>query len=303
MTNSSINSGSLDLHALSTPSFVTKVHHAPYAAIAPTQSSLSAAGKTILITGGATGIGNSIARNFAAAGASTIILLARRADTLTSASKELSSTYPKTQVLTYAASITDSNGINEVFKKAREAATSRSIDILVTSAAAAHTLGPTFSIPDSQIRDSFETNVMGNLNLVRAFLDASSSDSKPKILLDVSTNVTFQPTLSMSAYGATKSMFTYFLRHIRPEHSNLRVHSFHPGSVWTPLAQNAGIPKDAIKWDDADLPGQFAVWLASPQAKFTDGRMVLAHWDVEDLVKNKDIIEKDPKFGTMWLNV
>ncbi|GFF36567.1 serine 3-dehydrogenase [Aspergillus udagawae] len=56
-------------------SFVSTLHRAPYPAIDPRRPSSSAAGKTILITGGATGIGFAVARNFALAGASTIVFL------------------------------------------------------------------------------------------------------------------------------------------------------------------------------------------------------------------------------------
>jgi hypothetical protein len=50
--------------------FTKTFHKNPYDAIDPTQPSLSAAGKTILITAGHTGIGFAITQNFAIAGAS-----------------------------------------------------------------------------------------------------------------------------------------------------------------------------------------------------------------------------------------
>jgi hypothetical protein len=32
-----------------------------------------------------------------------------------------------------------------------------------------------------------------------------------------------------------------------------------------------------------DLPANFAVWLASDEAKFLDNKLVWAHWDVDEL--------------------
>lgn len=47
-----------------------------------------------------------------------------------------------------------------------------------------------------------------------------------------------------------------------------------------------------------DLPGQFAVWAASEEAKFLHGRFVWAKWDVAELCKGplRERIDKDPEF-------
>lgn len=54
-----------------------KIHKRAYPAILPDRSSLSQAGRTVLITGGSAGIGHSIAKAFAVAGASRIIIVGR----------------------------------------------------------------------------------------------------------------------------------------------------------------------------------------------------------------------------------
>lgn len=47
-----------------------------------------------------------------------------------------------------------------------------------------------------------------------------------------------------------------------------------------------------------DLPGQFAVWAASEEAKFLHGRFVWAKWDVNELRQGKlrEMIDNDPEF-------
>lgn len=47
-----------------------------------------------------------------------------------------------------------------------------------------------------------------------------------------------------------------------------------------------------------DLPGQFAVWAASEEAKFLHGRFVWAKWDVTELRKGplREAIDADPGF-------
>jgi hypothetical protein len=41
------------------------------------------------------------------------------------------------------------------------------------------------------------------------------------------------------------------------------------------------------------LPGQFAVWLASKEAEFLKGRFLWTNWDVEELMKRKFEFELD----------
>ena len=44
------------------------------------------------------------------------------------------------------------------------------------------------------------------------------------------------------------------------------------------------------------LPASYAVWLASPRAAWTNGRMLWAQWDVEELEAKKDQIAEDNLF-------
>jgi len=48
-----------------------------------------------------------------------------------------------------------------------------------------------------------------------------------------------------------------------------------------------------VSRDDMSLPSSFAVWLASPAAAWTGGRLLWAHWDVEELAAMKDDIMKE----------
>ena len=49
------------------------------------------------------------------------------------------------------------------------------------------------------------------------------------------------------------------------------------------------------------LSGDFAVWLASPEAEFLNGRYVWAAWDVDEMIAMKDKVASDPGFLTMSL--
>jgi NAD(P)-dependent dehydrogenase (short-subunit alcohol dehydrogenase family) len=71
------------------PQVVPTFHKRPYPAISPLRPELSQSGKTVLITGGAEGIGFSIARNFVRASVSKIIILDVDEDALIAATFEL----------------------------------------------------------------------------------------------------------------------------------------------------------------------------------------------------------------------
>lgn len=62
----------------------------PYEAISPSRPELSQAGKTVVVTGGNSGIGYSIARGFIQASAKHVIILGRRQDVVKSAAEKLS---------------------------------------------------------------------------------------------------------------------------------------------------------------------------------------------------------------------
>src|SRR6266536_1232588 len=107
---------------MSQPTFknsFTKIYRkGPYLAISPTRPVLSASvkGKTILITGGHTGIGHAIASNFAIAGAAHVIILGRRGHVLEKARNELSTAHSSTEFHAFAVSIVDEKMVGAVFR-------------------------------------------------------------------------------------------------------------------------------------------------------------------------------------------
>lgn len=82
--------------------FTKTWHTGPYDFISPTRPELSAAGRNVIVTGGATGIGNAIAVAFAQAGAKSVAIVGRRLDALKSGAATISAALPTgsdTQVL------------------------------------------------------------------------------------------------------------------------------------------------------------------------------------------------------------
>lgn len=213
-------------------------------------------------------------------------------------------------MLTYALDISDDQAVKSTFATVREKlGPGNDIDILVLCAAQLPPVGPALSYSTSEIRVFMDTNILGNITVVRNFL-CTEDAAKPalvanKTILEVATNGAYVLYPTMSLYSITKGAFTMFLRHVAAEYegTGLRVHSFNPGSVLTAPAKEAGMDENSAPWDDVSLPAGFAVWLASPQASFLNGRYVSSNWDVDELTAKKDNFLADQDLGKIVLKV
>lgn len=271
--------------------FTKLSHKEPYPAISPSQPSLTAQGKTILITGGSEGIGYAIVTAFAAAGAANIIILSRRAELLEEAKKNVTQAHPATKVHTFPASIDDAEKVKSAFADVRTQIVEP--DIIVLCAARGQQPAPTLEVPVDGFWKDFEINVRGNLSVVTEYLHPDTLTKKKKII-NVSTTGAHQRIPGMAGYGASKEAFVHILMHLQEEHVDKNVHitSYHPGPILTSTAKANGFDKYPIPWENVNLPGQFALWLASKDAEFLTGRFVYASWDVDELKARAKEIEK-----------
>jgi NAD(P)-dependent dehydrogenase (short-subunit alcohol dehydrogenase family) len=235
------------------PRPVHTFRRSPYPAISPTQPHLSQAGKTILITGGATGIGLDISTSFAAAGASHIIIIGRRSDKLAAAKASLESTYASTKIHPFAASITDPGAVSSIFEETRRSI--GEIDVLVLCAAFSAPRTSIVTLSASDLEESFKVNVLGNLALVRNFLSVPPTAETPKTIIDISSSATHLPVALHAAYSASKAALTMLVRAVGAENAEgdggpLRVHSLHPGAVFTEMQETAGWSYNSAFHDD-----------------------------------------------------
>ncbi|KAL8715437.1 MAG: hypothetical protein Q9220_000771 [cf. Caloplaca sp. 1 TL-2023] len=294
-------------------SFTHINHKDTYPAISPSLPSLSAAGKTVLVTGASQGIGLAIAHAFAAASVSRLILLARRAEALDLASASLKDAFPSLDVKTISADIADPSLAPSFFDGVEVP------DILVLNAGYLHRSRPALALPPEDIRTSFAINVFGNYALVQAYLaplsqpgfienrhdDLPIEGEKPekqRTIINITTSVTQFHQPGMSAYGASKEALVHLLGHIHTEYGRHGVHvrNLHPGHIYTSLLEKHGLERDFMPWDSLALGAHAAVWLASDEAAFLDGRIIWAQWDIEELKQRADEIKESAyllKFG------
>nr|POE51589.1 glucose and ribitol dehydrogenase like 2 [Quercus suber] len=160
------------------------VHHKVYDRISPLKPELSARGKNIVVTGGGTGIGKSIAMSFAQAGAQSVTILGRREKQLTEALKEMTvAATDEHSVLMYQ--VADLMKREEVDKAlASVVAKVGKLDVLVSNAAALPKLGPITSYDASEFMRGFDMNVLTGFNAVQAFLPVAKPDAT---IINIST--------------------------------------------------------------------------------------------------------------------
>lgn len=153
------------------PSPTTKWHSNTYPSLSPSRPSLSAAGKTVLITGGGSGIGAATALSFAEASASRIALVGRREQPLLDTKASIEEKFPGVDVFVASTDVTDKRQVEDAFRKF---AAKGKIDVLVSNAAVT---GPPESVEDADEErwlGAIQTNLKGSLFVAQASLRHAS---------------------------------------------------------------------------------------------------------------------------------
>jgi NAD(P)-dependent dehydrogenase (short-subunit alcohol dehydrogenase family) len=228
--------------------------------------------KTVLITGGTSGIGQAAAEQFGAAGAEVVISGRDEArgrdvvDTITAAGG---------RARFIAADLSSA----ESARKLAEAA--GKVNILVNNAAI-FPFGPTHEVPIEDLRSVFEVNVISPFILTGALAPAMGANGGGAII-NVSTMVASFGLPGMSAYSSSKAAIENLTKVWAAEYGpqNVRVNAVAPGPTRTP---GTAVMGDGIDQLAATLPlGRAAspeeiantiVFLASDAASFINGAIV-----------------------------
>ncbi|RYP79344.1 hypothetical protein DL769_003025 [Monosporascus sp. CRB-8-3] len=219
---------------------LTKVWHSkPYPAISPSRSELSVKGKTVVITGGGTGIGAGIAKAFAAAGSTKIAIMSRTEKNLIMTKQAIEAEFPEAEVLAVVVDITSRVQVDEGFDKINQAF--GKIHVFVSNAGflpiPKALLGPDFDIQDWWT--AFSTNVLGVLHSVKGFVKHAAEGA---CLLHISTCISHIPPLEVgaSAYAASKAAANKLFDYMAMENPEIYMVNVHPGLVESAMSRKSG---------------------------------------------------------------
>lgn len=190
--------------------------------------------RTVLITGGAGGIGQGIARAFLAEG-ERVILADRDPDTVASAADALGA-----DALTL--DITDPAAVAAAF--ASLAAAGTAVDVLVNNAGILSVHGAVTELAPEAYRSILEVNVIGTFAVTQAFAHHRIAAGGGGSVVNISSIGGRQPTPGMGAYESSKAAVDSVTRWAAIELAahGIRVNAVAPGPVLTPMLE-MGMPE------------------------------------------------------------
>lgn len=281
--------------------FTKTVHNAPYDALDPSRPELSQAGQTVLITGGGTAIGNGIGQSFVRASAKTVIIVGRRPEVLEKGAARLREVAREagtpTTIIHRKLDITDFPAVDAFWKQLADEGVV--VDVFVSNAVAFPEVKPLLQAGAESMWSNLNANLNAPMYLLTKF--NAQGTGKKKFVINVSSNVThiFMDPLTKdhAAYSFNKTCGTLLFQMVAKDVpvEEMQIVSFHPGLIWQEQWVKMGFT-DPAPFDDIALQGNFAVWLASPNAAFLHGRFVWATWDVNELSSGeiRKRIDEDP---------
>ncbi|MEU0564041.1 SDR family oxidoreductase [Nonomuraea sp. NPDC005983] len=234
-------------------------------------------GRTVLITGGGTGIGRAAARQFAAAGAE-VLVVGRTAERLAETAKEAPG------IRTFVADVADPDAPVGIVAAALDAF--GRIDILVNNAAI--TRPALLGEIDRQVAgEQIATNLLAPMFLAQHALPHLETGG---VIVNVTSNPPHYGWPRNSVYGATKVALD-FLTHtwaVELAQRGVRVVSVAPGVTSTPVMSHAGFSDEQLVELGKELrariplgriaqPEEIAWWIVNvtrPEAGYLTGTVV-----------------------------
>lgn len=240
---------------------------------APTRSS---AGRIVVVTGAARGIGCEIARRFVAEG-DTVVALDRDVETA-----EPSPAGNGSKLILQQVDISLESQVNEAFLEIRDRF--GRVDVLINNAAVADTFRP------AREQSAADLQRLLDINLTGAFLcarEAVRGMGPGAMILNLGSINTFLPFAPRHAYGASKAGIDILTRCMAAElgPQGIRTATLAPGYIRTPgvaeLERTGHINRASIgrriPLGDMGTPediAEAAVFLASPAASYVNGSIL-----------------------------
>lgn len=256
------------------PSLTAEWHNNTYDAILPTNPSLSAKGKTVVITGGGSGIGQETAKAYAEAGAAHVAILARTQQKLAETKKIINAQSPDTKVTMHVADVADEESVRKTaaevggwdvlilnagimptpvtIEKTSIAEWWRVYEVRDTFIFSTQSIFPlslqppwlNIHLATILIMSSLQTNVKGIIVTAQAFLPSRKASAS---IIGINAGmiqvpVGAGPSAGTSAYTSSKLAQVKIVEFLAAENPDVFAASVHPGVVVTDLMKT-GMPQ------------------------------------------------------------
>ncbi|WP_328409066.1 SDR family oxidoreductase [Nocardia sp. NBC_00403] len=199
-------------------------------------------GRTAVVTGAASGMGEATARTLARSGA-RVALLARRTGRLTELAAKIAADGGTAAVVTV--DVTDPDSVTAATARVHEIFGPASV---VVNAAGVMLPNPILAARDDEWARMVDTNITGVLRVIRAFvtdLVTAADAGHPADLVNVSSIGAHVAFPDYAVYGATKAAITQLSAMLRTELGprNVRVTNIEPGLTDTELGSHIDNPE------------------------------------------------------------
>ena len=235
-----------------------------------------------LITGGGRGIGASIARELAAAGA-RVAVAARTREQVEQVAREIGG-------LAVEVDVTDREAVERMVAEVKREL--GPIDLLVANAGVSNDSGPLWDSDPGEWWNVFEVNVLGVYLCCSAVLPGMLERSRGRVVI-TGSGAGYLPGSTNTAYSASKAAVNRLGETLAEslKESPVRVFHFSPGLVKTEMTSGFG---EDLPWTPPELAPRLVHVLASGRADELAGRYLHAeHDDIEELIGRAKEIQRD----------
>jgi len=302
---------------------LTKTRHTePNASTDPSKVTLPE-GYTVIITGAGKGIGQYIARAYAQARASNVIITARTYSDLDQVKSDLEQIAQTNGTsITVRTFASDASKL-ETFQELRsivEKEFSGRLDCLVNNAGSLgsnsgfNRLDQTDPLEHAQL---FELNYLGPMYAMQQLIPVMTQpQSKGRLIINITSMAAHMTNRVPIAYATSKHALNRLTQHIGEtyQQEGLNCIALHPGGVMSysaqfvpdamkaskcsfcqyPRREQSDIRHPVLK-DDITLCGAVCVWFSKEHRPWASGRFINCKWDVDELEAQKDGITGEDK--------